>query len=440
MNFNKQLDNFITFIVACYASCFMNFCSIVFFKTDSYSLGVILTGLALSVFFLKNISVFAAGMRSSFFNVSLILFVLYPIFTFLYSPYKDLMELCKHIFYSMLMLYAMLLIIKGDSDQIGKLCLWALIITAIGGLLSVYAPQYFNEFATNRISRNSGEMLQNCEYTTSWGRAYGFQFQSNAFALSLMWSMFGFIYLFQSKSVITKIMTIFFCGFIIILSGSRSGLLAYMTICFLFLCHSYFQGVYLKNGQIENGTRTVAIFLISGILALIFFFVLKPMLFPNEQMYTFIGAETPLTRIINFFGGGIAEDRSVASRLSIQMEYLKYIFNCGLPAIIGFGYASIDYFIVSGKFELIPHNMFVHMLVEYGVFFMAVFAFLLAKGTLSIKRIQNMPERFYAFDFIVVLFVSGMCGILFKTPVIPIMLGAYIGIITKSSLQSTRVF
>lgn len=434
MDFNKQLDNFITFIVACYASCFMNFCSIVFFRADSYSLGVIITGLALAVFFMRNMSVFAVGMRSSFFNLSLILFVLYPIFAFLYSPYKDLMEICKHVFYSMLMLYAMLLIVKGDSEQVGKLCLWALIITAIGGLLSVYAPQYFNEFANNRISRNSGKVLESYEYTTSWGRAYGFQFQSNAFAIALMWFMFGFIYLFQTKSVITKIMTIFFCGFVIILSGSRSGLLMYMAICCLFLCHSYFKGVYLKNGQMENGTRTIVIFLISGILALIFFFVLKPILFPNEQMYSFLGGETPLTRMIKFFSGDIVEDSSVTSRLSIQLEYLKYVLDCGLPAFIGSGYASIDYFIISGKFELIPHNMFVHMLVEYGVFFMAVFVFLLASGTLSIKRIQNMQERFYAFDFIAVLFVSGMCGVLFKTPELPFFIGIYIGIISKSSL------
>ena len=332
------------------------------------------------------------------------------------------------------MLYAMLLIVKGDSEQVGKLCLWALIITAIGGLLSVYAPQYFNEFANNRISRNSGKVLESYEYTTSWGRAYGFQFQSNAFAIALMWFMFGFIYLFQTKSVITKIMTIFFCGFIIILSGSRSGLLIYMAICCLFLCHSYFKGVYLKNGQMENGTRTIVIFLISGILALIFFFVLKPILFPNEQMYSFLGGETPLARIINFFGGGVAEDSSVTSRLSIQLEYLKYVLDCGLLAFIGSGYASIDYFIISGKFELIPHNMFVHMLVEYGVFFMAVFVFLLASGTLSIKRIQNIQERFYAFDFIAVLFVSGMCGVLFKTPELPLFIGIYIGIISKSSL------
>ncbi len=386
------------------------------------------------MFFMRNMSVFAVGMRSSFFNLSLILFVLYPIFAFLYSPYKDPMEFCKHVFYSMLMLYAMLLIVKGDSEQVGKLCLWALIITAIGGLLSVYAPQYFNEFANNRISRNSGKVLESYEYTTSWGRAYGFQFQSNAFAIALMWFMFGFIYLFQTKSVITKIMTIFFCGFIIILSGSRSGLLIYMAICCLFLYHSYFKGVYLKNGQMENGTRTIVIFLISGILALIFFFVLKPILFPNEQMYSFLGGETPLARIINFFGGGIAEDSSVTSRLSIQLEYLKYVLDCGLLAFIGSGYASIDYFIISGKFELIPHNMFVHMLVEYGVFFMTVFVFLLASGTLSIKRIQNIQERFYAFDFIAVLFVSGMCGVLFKTPELPLFIGIYIGIISKSSL------
>ena len=391
------------------------------------------------MFFMRNMSVFAVGMRSSFFNLSLILFVLYPIFAFLYSPYKDLMEICKHVFYSMLMLYAMLLIVKGDSEQVGKLCLWALIITAIGGLLSVYAPQYFNEFANNRISRNSGKVLESYEYTTSWGRAYGFQFQSNAFAIALMWFMFGFIYLFQTKSVITKIMTIFFCGFIIILSGSRSGLLMYMAICCLFLCHSYFKGVYLKNGQMESGTRTIVIFLISGILASIFFFVFKPILFPNEQMYSFIGAETPLTRIINFFSGGVAEDSSVTSRLSMQMQYIKYVLDCGLPALIGSGYASIDYFIISGKFELIPHNMFVHVLVEYGAFFIVLLVYFLVKGTLSIKKIQNMQERFYVFDFIAVFFISGMCGMLFKSTVLPLLIGAYIGIIVKYFFVKAKV-
>ncbi len=434
MNFNKQLDNFITFIVACYASCFMNFCSIVFFRVDSYSLGVIITGLAITVFFLRNMPVFAIGMRSSFFNLSLVLFVLYPLFAFVYSPYKDPMEICKHIFYSMLMLYTILLIIKGDNEQVGKLYLWALIITAIGGLLSVYAPQYFNEFAINRISRHSGKTLESYEYTMSWGRAYGFQFQPNAFAISLMSFMFGFIYFFQTKSAITKIMTIFFCGFVIILSGSRSGLMIYMVICGLFLCHSYFRGIYLKNGRMENGSRTIVIFLISGILALTAFFVLKPILFPNEQIYTFRGAQTPLTRMINFFSGDISQDMSVTSRLSIQLEYLKYVLTCGLPALIGSGYASIDYFVISGKFELIPHNIFVHMLVEYGVFFMVLFIFLFTSGTLSVKRIQNIQEKFYAFDFIAVLFVSGMCGELFKTPELPLAIGIYIGIISKSNL------
>ena len=440
MNFNKLLDNFIMFIVACYASCFTNFCSIVLFKVDTYSLGVIITGLAIAVFFMRNMAIFAVGMRSSFFNLSLVLFILYPLFAFVYAPYKDPMELCKHVFFSMLMLYTMLLILKGDSDQVGKLCLWALIITAIGGLLSVYAPQYFNEFAINRISRDSGKTLEGYEYTMSWGRAYGFQFQPNAFAIALMLFMFGFIYLFHTKSVISKIMTIFFCGFVMILSGSRSGLILYMVICCLFLCHSYFNGVYLKNGRVENGIRTIVIFLISGILALTAFFVLKPILFPNEQVYTFIGAKTPLTRMINFFSSDTAQDFSMVSRFSIQLEYLKYVLNCGLPALIGSGYDSVRYFVISGKFELVPHNMFVHMLVEYGVFFIVVFISLFASGTWSAKRIQNISERLFAFDFIAVLFVSGMCGLLFKTPVLPILIGTYVGIITKHSRQKTRIF
>ena len=125
---------------------------------------------------------------------------------------------------------------------------------------------------------------------------------------------------------------------------------------------------------------------------------------------------------------------SVTSRLSIQLEYLKYVLTCGLPALIGSGYASIDYFVISGKFELIPHNIFVHMLVEYGVFFMVLFIFLFTSGTLSVKRIQNIQEKFYAFDFIAVLFVSGMCGELFKTPELPLAIGIYIGIISKSNL------
>ncbi len=433
MNFSKQIDNLITFVVACYASCFMNFCSIVFFKSDSYSIGVIITGIMILIYFFRNISAFRKGLNSNFFKIAIFLFACYPILTFLYSPYKDMWEFFRHIFYSMLMLFSAIIVVKNDDDLLGKLCLWALIITAIGGLLSVYAPQYFNEFANNRISRHSGRVLNTYEYTTSWGRAYGFQFQPNAFAIALTLFMFGYIYFFNTKTLITKITTIFCCGFIVILSGSRSGLLIYIGIVTLFLYHSYFKGIYLKNGRIINGTSAIAIFTIVGIICAVAFFILKPILFPNEQIFTSMGAETPFTRIVNFFSSGIKNDGSVASRLSIQADYLIYMLRSGITLFLGYGYSSIYYFVISGKFELIPHNMFVQMFVEYGLLFMIVFTWLFAYGTASLKKILYRQEKLFAFDFIFVLFISGMCGASFCDPEIPLSLGIYIGIISKTS-------
>lgn len=440
----RIIDNLIVLTVALYISGFLNFIAIMYLKQSTYIISSIATTIALFVYLVRNITTINVCLKSKIFIYAIIIIWIYPLFTFAFSPLYPidiLKEILKHTLSVLLMLYFICLFVNNDKKALNNLFLLALLSVIFGGLLSNYAPAYFNEFVLNRLTRSLGEFagFRGENYQIGAGRAFGFQLQPNAYSLLTATLLFGYLYFTKTSSVISKNLVLLLAIFAVTISGSRSGAMATICIMVLFLLHATKTGLQLKNDRLATGISSLSITLLSLTCAVIAFVAFKAILFPDESVLTSLGEVTPIERFKRLFSSDIQIDESLTSRMEAQFFYIGKAFSSGVSLFTGNGYGSTSAVIESNEIDIYSHNFWVNSLFEYGLIYIVSFLLLLICIFARIKRFKNIFLKNALFDSLPLLLILTFSGVLFSSTTLPTIFGVIVGLGVLNELSENNL-
>lgn len=277
------------------------------------------------------------------------LLLLWPLATLAYAPSFELRQIGLQLYFFTLFLGALVFAAANGVRRIRQLLELSIAITTVGLALSLVSPEYFEAVAELASAK-----------TVKEGRAFGFFLQPNKLATSLTLLFLAWFPLRRTKNTIADAVTIATFMVVILLTGSRTGILMSVVVVGLLALNLW------KTGGAQ-GRSIVRVALLLGVLATGAAGLreyLAQLEYRDARRDDLISRMETLLNFELSDDGSLGEDGSIRARLDAQTVYWHLIEE---KPILGHGFGSETYFRRLGPIFLTSHSDFLATAAEYGI-------------------------------------------------------------------------
>jgi len=385
MNINKRSANLFNFafgvLLVFNASGFFRFFSaglgipISIFTSFSFLINLVY----IAVYYQHTVFIYR---KSNFLNW-LLLFLIWPILTIPYSRSVKITDILLLFFFYSLFISSIVFCLVNSLRTIKTVFGLSIIISIIGGLLSILTPEIF--LPTIRAVNSS-------EHLSIHGRAFGFEIQANRLAcnLCLMFIIWIALQKWNTNSIKISLSGIILFSFIL-LTGSRTGIVVSLMIVFMITLYSLrFQSTFLlrlKNYIVLGATSIIILISLANYIA-----IKNPEKSIALRMKWFVGMVSFDKNTMDIVSESTNSD--VPKRLELQTNYIKMI----LKRPWGYGYKGDQYYLKSGKLIMTAHSEFLTTAFQYSIIY--PFALLLLMSNFMKKKRRKSIENELGTNFI----------------------------------------
>lgn len=304
----------------------------------------------------------------------LLLLFVWPVATMVYAPALDLRAAGLHFYFATLFASTVVYIwVNGLRPMYSALTI-CLVITAIGMPLSVKAPHLFEAAASLADAR-----------TEQLGRPIGFFLQPNRLAFCLCWLFIAWYALHPRKTAVKEVAAVLGFMGLVLATGSRGGVLVGAGVVVILLAYNWRER--LLRGRLVVTGALLLVGLLAGVQGLRMYLDSLSTA-PQRKHGDLIQRMESIISLQFSPEGSLEEDTSLEHRVSIQADYLAFIFEA---PFLGRGLGANTYYLETGRLWLSAHSESLTRALEFGIFYPIVFW--LAAASLYTKRGRRRVER-----------------------------------------------
>ena len=292
----------------------------------------------------------------------LILYSFWPLALTFISPVFPLSFIGYNILGLLLMVAAAILFRNEGVRRFGKIMLFAWFVSAVGIMTSLLAPNVFKQVASmQEDAKQTLNILQETRVATAeQSRAFGFYMQPNRAAYgTIIFAAILVVTYFQQRTV-QRYLFLGATFFLILVTGSRGGLLQFMVLVALVIGNEFVSGLRVQGTRRSFFTVLPSLVLLA-VVGLSGFFLVSYL--TSDGVYR----GGMLDRVFALFQGGgegFMYDGSVQARLYAQEVYTSRILE---SPFIGHGMAANIFYQFTGGLPLSSHNAYFEYAFNYGV-------------------------------------------------------------------------
>jgi hypothetical protein len=294
--------------------------------------------------------------------------VLWPFYTILYAPSLEIREVGLALYYFSLFCGAVVYTMANGLTAMHRIVSISLGISAVGLVLSMVVPEYFQRVALLADAR-----------TMYLGRSFGFFMQPNAAAIGFALLFFGWFSLWRHKNTIMGVVALVTFLGLILLTGSRVGVVVAVVVIGLLLASSWrsqlppilaFRRSYLK------------VLLLGACLLGGLFWTTRYLSSADYKEGSLLDRISMLMRF-RLAASCIREDKSVRYRLAAQRVYWALIKK---EPLSGHGLGAETHYSENGPIDRTSHSTILTCWMEYGIFYPIALCLLMVRLYLSRRR------------------------------------------------------
>ncbi|WP_268035272.1 O-antigen polymerase [Algoriphagus sp. PAP.12] len=262
---------------------------------------------------------------------------------------------------------------------------------------------------------------------TESNRSIGFYVQSNMAARALcFFSIFLYFSYFSSRKFLHKLVFFITTIALILLTGSRTSLLIFVTIA-LYFSFYYKQHEQKKSIVIQGLLPSVVLILF--FIPIFYLFLKYVSIMLTNYEYSFLSER--LDFLISFFESNDSSisDESIEIRIMVINQYLGYIYD---SLLLGYGPVKREEFLRLGNFTAASQNQYLEDIFAFGLFYFLFYLKVIVKS-IKIKSFYTfgLPMfPFFIFFFVILIFGFSVNYLLINRIVI-ISMGAFLGIFLR---------
>ena len=285
--------------------------------------------------------------------------VIWPVATVIYAPAFDLREFGLVLYLWSLLSASAVYTLANGLRSYYHLMLVCLVVTAIGFVLSMISPHYFEAVAQLTEGRIKFQ-----------GRSFGFFMQPNRAACALCFLFISWFAMCPFKNTPREAIAVLLFLALMLLTGSRTGaVVAGLTVA-LIIMHSW-QHSRTKGGSLQK-VAAIALCLIVGQVGLSYYSTV------NNSMEARTDADlvTRMATLLSFkltSAESVVEDKSVQERVDAQAVYWELIRE---RPFLGHGLGTEAHYMMNGPLFLTAHSDAITSAMQYGVLYPLVFGWL----------------------------------------------------------------
>jgi O-antigen ligase len=304
----------------------------------------------------------------------LVILILWPAFALLYAPSVEIRQIGLQLYYFTLFLGTVVYAVANPLTSVKRVLSASAVVTMVGLILSMVAPQYFETAAALADAR-----------VAPMGRPVGFFLQPNSLATGMVLLFIGWFWLWRRKNTLLEAAFLLIFLFLLLLTGSRAGVL--MGLVVVMLTQVYLWKTQVDIGKIGITTGFLLICLVGGIIVTDYILVSVSEKTVREE-HDIIGRIETMVSLRLTDAASLSDDTSVRERLEAQAVYWSLIQE---RPLLGHGFGSEEYFLKTGALFLSAHSNALTAAMEYGVLYPV--AFLLMMFCLYANPNRRRVER-----------------------------------------------
>jgi len=328
------------------------------------------------VYMLVNINLFKIILKKKQFWNWFIILLIWPLITTLYTTYHGLTDIIRLFFFFSLFASSVLFFVKNDIRVIKRIFGIGLLITVLGGVLSVLLPEIFQ----STILAVNGN-----PYLSDLGRAFGFEIQANRLACN---TSFMFIVWFSVQNWNNNSLKIILSALVLItfilITGSRTGLVISFVIIFLIILNSLrYKKEFVK--RIGN-------YLILGIVGIVLFISAAGFIAKRNPDTALADRMNSIYELFSRDYNVSSKDGDLNSTLSVRSELQLAYFNMIVSRPWGYGFKGDLKYIEEGTLKMTAHSEMLTTAFQFGVLYPIV-TILLFMNFLNKKKRRKIEEK-----------------------------------------------
>ena len=276
----------------------------------------------------------------------------WPLLTALYSPSFELREFGLALYFSSLLSASAVYTLANGLRSFHRLMLACLAVTAIGLVMSMITPHYFEAVARLTDGR--------VEYQ---GRSFGFFMQPNRAGCALSFLFIAWFAMCPYKNTLREAIAILLFLVLMLLTGSRTGaVIAGLTVA-LITIHSWQQARTRDSSLVK--IAAIALCLVVGQVGLSYYATLDNSMAAQTDS-SLVGRMATLLSFKLTSAESVAADKSIQERVDAQTVYWELIAE---RPLLGHGFGSEAHYMANGPVFLSAHSGVIRSTMEYGVFY-----------------------------------------------------------------------
>lgn len=344
----------------------------------------------------------------------LFVFLFWPLLTLLYAPSFEIREIGLLLYYLTLFFGAAVYTVSNGLTAMYRVVFVSLILTVIGLVLSMIAPQYFEAVAALAHAR-----------VEEMGRPIGFSMQPNKLAINMGFLFIGWFSLWKYKNTLLEIVAILTFLLAMLVTGSRTGMLIAVIIVMLILTYSWRKRV--RSSRYLLKISVLIACLAGGILGTSYYLSSIGDSMDRRSGDLLDRMESLLS--FKLSKGGVLKDKSVRERLETQLVYISLIKDKPLH---GHGFTADVFYNKNGTIFRSSHSTLLTCAMEYGVLYPFVFGLLML--CFYRKRSRCDAESVFGTNSIVqfiliLLFLFVINGFLLNARTFYVVLGMFFAVV-----------
>jgi O-antigen ligase len=330
--------------------------------------------LALNLLYLiMKVKITAAIFRQKSMKIWTLVILIWPLLTIVYAPSFEIREIGLKFYYFSLFYGAIVYTIVNGFSAMYRVMAISLGITVIGLIISLVAHEYFD--AVSQLAGAEG-------FTK--GRAFGFFLQPNRLAIDLAFLFIAWFALWKRKNSFLEVMAIMFLLLLMLLTGSRTGIIFAIFIVILIYVQS-------SKKRMMNLNQLFKIALLIVFIAGGSFAIKKYM----ENIVVVTSGQLELAmRMSNMLqyklsdSDELKDDTSILARVAAQLIYLSLILE---RPFFGHGFGSNTYYLGNDTIFRAAHSDAITYAMEYGILYLVAFMLLILQLYLKGKHKDLKP-------------------------------------------------
>ena len=306
----------------------------------------------------------------------LFVLLLWPLLTLLYAPSFEVRQIGQQLYFFVLFFSAVTYTVANGLPAMNRVLCVSLLVTVIGVPLSMLAPQYFSTVA---------ELAGAIRFENE-GRPCGFLLQPNSLATAIVFLFIGWFAVWERKHTLIEVTAILGFLLLLLLTGSRSGVLVAAIVMAFALTFSWRRG--FASGRLLLKTGAFIACLAGGIVGMKHYL--------SQMEYTDVRREDLVSRMETMLhfrlsdDSNLREDGSIQARVGAQEAYWSLVKE---EPLLGHGLGSNAYYREGNSISKDAHSDALACAMEYGIFYPVCYGLLMLQ--LYWKRSRRDVERIF---------------------------------------------